>query len=67
MANPDPSPSTRFASRNQAARKPDAPPEGHLHVRVPMATKGRWVAAARRAGLSLSAWVVGRLDKASQE
>ncbi len=65
MSNPNPSPSTRFGPGNQAASKPGRPPEGHLHVRVPMPTKGRWVAASRRAGLSLSEWVIRELDRAS--
>lgn len=66
MSNPDPSPSTRFRPGNQAAKAPGPRPDlGHLHVRPPMASKGRWVAASRRAGLSLSEWVIRELDRAA--
>lgn len=39
---------------------------GHLHVKVDLSKKGRWVAAARADGLTLSAWCERTLDRAAQ-
>jgi predicted HicB family RNase H-like nuclease len=54
-----------FRKGNTARQKGDRPADGHLNMRVPMATKGRWVAASRSAGLTLSEWVTRVLDDAA--
>lgn len=30
-----------------------------IHLRVPAATKGRWIRASRAAGMRLTDWIVG--------
>lgn len=54
-----------FRKGNTARQKGDRPADGHLNMRVPMTTKGRWVAASRAAGLTLSEWVTRVLDAAA--
>ena len=54
-----------FRKGHAIRQKGDRPADGHLHVRVPMETKGRWVATSRSAGLPLSEWVTRTLDAAA--
>lgn len=55
-----------FRKGNTARQVGDASADGHLHIRVPMETKGRWVQASRTvAGRGLSAWVIQTLDAAA--
>jgi len=54
-----------FRKGHAIRQKGDHPADGHLHIRVPLETKGRWVAASRASGLSLSEWVTRTLDAAS--
>ena len=55
-----------FRKGNTARQVGDMPAEGHLHIRVPMETKGRWVQASRVvSGRGLSAWVIQALDAAA--
>lgn len=55
-----------FRKGNTARQVGDAPADGHLHIRVPLETKGRWVQASRRvAGRGLSAWAIEVLDAAA--
>lgn len=55
-----------FRKGNTARQVGDSPAEGHLHIRVPLETKGRWVEASRKvAGRGLSAWVIQTLDAAA--
>jgi predicted HicB family RNase H-like nuclease len=51
-----------FRKGNTARQNGDQPAEGHLHVRVAMESKGRWVQVSRAAGLPLSEWVIQTLD-----
>ena len=36
--------------------------EAYIHLRVPAATKGRWVRASRAASLRLSDWIIEALE-----
>jgi len=55
-----------FRKGHSIRQKGDRPADGHLHIRVPMETKGRWVETSRAAGLPLSEWVTRVLDDASK-
>lgn len=55
-----------FRKGHSIRQKGDRPADGHLHIRVPMETKGRWVETSRAAGLPLSEWVTRVLDEASK-
>ncbi len=55
-----------FRKGHSIRQKGDLPADGHLHIRVPLETKGQWVAASRAAGLPLSEWVTRVLDEASK-
>jgi hypothetical protein len=39
---------------------------GHIHLRVTMARKNRYVHAARREGRPLAAWMIGVCDRAAE-
>ena len=55
-----------FRKGNTARQVGDAPADGHLNIRVPLKSKGRWVQASRTvAGRGLSAWVIQTLDAAA--
>jgi hypothetical protein len=55
-----------FRTGNTARQVGDTPAEGHLHIRVPMDAKARWVQASRTvAGRGLSQWVIQALDTAA--
>lgn len=48
---------------NNFALKDDAPAEAHIHARVTLARKNRYVLQAQREGLKLSEWQQKHLDK----
>lgn len=56
---------------NQQPRGPGAPPKdgvaaaGHVHLRVTMERKTRWVRAAQRSGWNLTTWCEKHLDAAA--
>ena len=37
--------------------------ESLIHLRVPAATKGRWVRASRAAGMRLTDWITSKVEK----
>lgn len=51
-----------FRKGHAIRQKGNRPADGHLHIRVPMETKGRWVESSRAAGLPLSEWVTQTLN-----
>lgn len=58
---------------NQQPRGPGAPPKdgvsaaGHVHLRVTMERKSRWVRAAQRSGCNLTTWCEKHLDAAASD
>ena len=36
--------------------------DANIHLRVPAATKARWVSESRAAGMRLTDWIVARID-----
>lgn len=56
-------PSNTTPNRPGPRLGPDGPADHVVHLRVTGAQKGRWVAAARRRGQSLSAWCAEHLDR----
>lgn len=45
----------------------DTPASGHIHLRVTMERKNRYVRAARKLKMKLSEWMTASLDKESGE
>lgn len=41
---------------------PSQMPDALIHLRVPAATKARWVRESRAAGMRLTDWIVARID-----
>lgn len=42
-------------------------PESLIHLRVPAATKGRWIRASRAAGMRLTDWIVNAVEAHMQQ
>ena len=42
-------------------------PDSLIHLRVPAATKGRWVRASRAAGMRLTDWIVDAVEAHMQQ
>ena len=42
-------------------------PDSLIHMRVPAATKGRWVRASRAAGMRLTDWIVDAVEAHMQQ
>jgi hypothetical protein len=41
-------------------------PDAYIHLRVPAATKGRWIRASRTAGMRLTDWIVQKVEHQMQ-
>ena len=56
-----------FRKGHKAAQKYAIPSDDKLHIRVPASYKRRWEDVAEAQGVPLSEWVVGELNRASQQ
>lgn len=52
--------------RGRPPKDPSERAEERIEIRLPDAAKAVWVASADRAGVSLSAWIRDRLDRAAK-
>jgi hypothetical protein len=52
--------------RGRPPKDPSERGEERIEVRLPTADKAVWLSLAERAGLSLSAWIRDRLDRAAK-
>lgn len=65
MHNPNHRQNGDFRAGNRAAQRGPEPADHIVTLRVPRATKGRWVRESRRVqGRSLSRWIIETLDGA---
>jgi len=47
----------------QPTNKPEEGSDALIHLRVPAATKARWVRESRQAGAKLTDWIVNRVER----